>query len=63
MITKTDKKFSEMEEVVKEGGEINHEEEALSLLELEEAGIEIKWVGYSRKEALKARKKYERISG
>ena len=63
LITKTDKKFTEIEEVVKEGGEINHEEEALSLLEFEEAGIEIKWIGYSRKEALKARKKYERISG
>ena len=62
LITKTDKKFSEMEEVVKEGGEVNHEEEALSLLEFEEAGIEIKWVGYSRKEALRIKKKYERIS-
>ena len=62
MITKTDKKFSEMEEVVKEGGEVNHEEEALSLLEFEEAGIEIKWIGYSRKEALRIKKKYERIS-
>lgn len=63
LITKTDKNFTEMEKVIKEGEEINHEEEALSLLEFEEAGIEIKWVGYSRKEALKVRKKYERISG
>lgn len=63
LITKTDKKFAEMEEVIMEGGEVNHEEEALSLLEFEEAGIEIKWVGYSRKEALKIKKKYERISG
>ena len=63
LITKTDKKFAEMEEVIKEGEEINHEEEALSLLEFEEAGIEIKWVGYSRKEALRIKKKYERISG
>ena len=63
LITKTDKKFAEMEEVIKEGGEVNHEEEALSLLEFEEAGIEIKWVGYSRKEALRIKKKYERISG
>ena len=52
-----------MLEVLTEGGEINHEEEALSLLEFEEAGIEIKWVGYSRKEALRIKKKYERISG
>ena len=63
LITKTDKNFSEIEEVIKEGGEINHEQEALSLLEFEEAGIEIKWVGYSRKEALRIKKKYERISG
>lgn len=63
LITKTDKKFAEMEEVIMESGEVNHEEEALSLLELEEAGIEIKWVGYSRKEALRIKKKYERISG
>ena len=63
LITKTDKKIKEMEEVIVEDGEINHEEEALSLLEFEEAGIEIKWVGYSRKEALRIKKKYERISG
>ena len=63
LITKTDKKFAEMEEVIVEGGEINHEEEAFSLLEFEEAGLEIKWIGDSRKEALKVRKKYERISG
>ena len=63
LITKTDKKIKEMEEIIVEGGEINHEEEALSLLEFEEAGIEIKWVGYSRKEALRIKKKYERISG
>lgn len=63
LLTKTSKKFSKIEEVIVEGGEVNHEEEALSLLEFEEAGIEIKWIGYSRKEALKARKKYERISG
>ena len=62
-ITKTKNKFNEMLEVLTEGGEINHEEEALSLLEFEEAGIEIKWVGYSRKEALRIKKKYERISG
>ena len=62
LITKTDKKFSEMEEVVKEGGEVNHEEEALSLLEFEEAGIEIKWIGYSRKEALRIKKQYERTN-
>lgn len=60
---KTEEQIREMEEVIKEGGEINHEQEALSLLEFEEAGIEIKWIGYSRKEALKVRKKYERISG
>lgn len=63
LITKTDKKFAEMEEVIMESGEVNHEEEALSLLEFEETGIEIKWVGYSRKEALRIKKKYERISG
>ena len=63
LITKTDKKFAEMEEVIMESGEVNHEEEALSLLAFEEAGIEIKWVGYSRKEALRIKKKYERISG
>ena len=62
-ITKTKNKFNEMLEVLTEGGEVNHEEEALSLLEFEEAGIEIKWVGYSRKEALRIKKKYERISG
>lgn len=63
LLTKTSKKFSKIEEVIVEGGEVNHEEEALSLLEFEEAGIEIKWIGYSRKEALKIKKKYERISG
>ena len=63
LITKTDKKFAEMEEVIMESGEVNHEEEALSLLAFEEVGIEIKWVGYSRKEALRIKKKYERISG
>ena len=63
LITKTDKKIKEMEEVIVESGEIDFEKEALSLLAFEEAGIKIKWVGYSRKEALKARKKYERISG
>ncbi|WP_369711618.1 hypothetical protein AB8B22_03045 [Leptotrichia sp. HSP-334] len=63
LITKTDKKFAEMEEVIMESGEVNHEEEALSLLAFEEVGIKIKWVGYSRKEALRIKKKYERISG
>ena len=63
LLTKTSKKFSKIEEVIVEGGEVNHEEEALSLLEFEEAGIEIKWIGYSRKEALKIKKKYKRISG
>ena len=63
LITKTDKKFAEMKEVIMESGEVNHEEEALSLLAFEETGIEIKWVGYSRKEALRIKKKYERISG
>ena len=63
LITKTDKKFVEMKEVIMESGEVNHEEEALSLLAFEEVGIKIKWVGYSRKEALRIKKKYERISG
>ena len=52
-----------MKEVIMESGEVNHEEEALSLLAFEEVGIKIKWVGYSRKEALRIKKKYERISG
>ena len=63
LITKTDKKIKEMEEVIVESGEIDFEKEALSLLAFEEAGIKIKWVGYSRKEALRIKKKYERISG
>lgn len=32
---KTEEQIREMEEVIKEGGEINHEQEALSLLEFE----------------------------
>lgn len=57
-ITKTKNKFNEMLEVLTEGGEVNHEEDMLSLLDLEEAGFGIKWVGkgYSREKALKIRK-------
>ena len=57
-ITKTKNKFNEMLEVLTEGGEIDHEEDMLSLLEFEEAGFDIKWVGkgYSREKALKIRK-------
>jgi len=47
-----------MLEVLTEGGEIDHEEDMLSLLGFEEAGFDIKWVGkgYSREKALKIRK-------
>ena len=52
-ITKTDKKFEEIKDVIIEGGEPDFKEDMLELLKFEEAGIKIKWVGYSRKMALK----------
>ena len=54
LITKTDKKFREIEEVIKEGG-TDFEKDMLELLKFEEAGFKIKWAGYSRKQALKLR--------
>ena len=55
LITKTDKKFKEIEEVVKESEKENFEKDMLELLKFEEAGFKIKWAGYSRKQALKLR--------
>ena len=55
LITKTDKKFKEIEEVIKEGEETDFEKDMLELLKFEEAGFKIKWAGYSRKQALKLR--------
>ena len=55
LITKTDKKFREIEEVIKEGGETDFEKDMLELLKFEEAGFKIKWASYSRKQALKLR--------
>ena len=55
LITKTDKKFREIEEVIKEGEKENFEKDMLELLKFEEAGFKIKWAGYSRKQALKLR--------
>ena len=55
LITKTDKKFREIEEVIKEGGKTDFEKDMLELLKFEEAGFKIKWAGYSRKQALKLR--------
>jgi hypothetical protein len=55
LITKTDKKFREIEEVIKEGGETDFEKDMLELLKFEEARFKIKWAGYSRKQALKLR--------
>ena len=55
-ITKTDKKFEEIKDVIIEGGEPDFKEDMLELLKFEEAGIKIKWVGYSRKQAFKLKK-------
>ena len=55
LITKTDKKFKEIEEVIKEGGETDFEKDMLELLKFEEAGFKIKWASYSREQALKLR--------
>ena len=55
LITKTDKKFREIEEVIKEGGETDFEKDMLELLKFEEVGFKIKWACYSRKQALKLR--------
>ena len=52
-ITKTDRKFEEIKDVIIEGGEPDFKKDMLELLKFEEAGIKIKWVGYSRKTALK----------
>lgn len=52
-ITKTDKKFEEIKQVIIEGGEADFEQDAISLLAFKEAGIEIAWIGYKRKEAMK----------
>ena len=55
LITKTDKKFREIEEVIKEGGETDFEKDMLELLKFEEVGFKIKWACYSKKQALKLR--------
>ena len=55
LITKTNKKFSEIEEVIREGKKENFEKDMLELLKFEEAGFKIKWAGYNRKQALKLR--------
>ena len=55
LITKTNKKFSEIEEVVKESEKENFEKDMLEFLKFEEAGFKIKWIGYNRKQALKLR--------
>lgn len=55
LITKTDNKFREMEEVIKEGGETDFEKDMLELLKFEEAGFDVRWIGYNRKQALKLR--------
>ena len=55
LITKTNKKFSEIEEVIREGEKENFEKDMLELLKFEEAGFKIKWAGYNRKQALKLR--------
>ena len=52
-ITKTDRKFEEIKDVIIEGGEPDFKKDMLELLKFEEAGIKIKWVGYSRKTVLK----------
>ena len=56
LITKTKNKFNEILEVLTEGGKINYVEDMLELLKFEEAGFDVKWIGYSRKQALKLRK-------
>ena len=56
LITKTDKKFREIEEVIKKGEETDFERDMLELLKFEEAGFDVRWIGYSRKQALKLRK-------
>jgi hypothetical protein len=60
-ITKTDKKFEEIKEVILEGGEADFEQDAITLLGFEEAGLEIAWIGYKRKEAIKI-KNSQRLS-
>ena len=60
-ITKTDKKFEEIKEVILEGGEADFEQDAITLLAFEEAGLEIAWVGCKRKEAMKI-KNSQRLS-
>lgn len=57
LITKTDKKFKEIEEVVKESEKENFEKDMLELLKFEEAGFKIKWIGYNRKQALKLKER------
>ena len=57
LITKTDKKFREMEEVIKEGGETDFEKDMLELLKFEEAGFDVRWIGYNRKQALKLKER------
>lgn len=56
LITKTKNKFNEILEVLTEGGKINYVEDMLKLLKFEEAGFDVKWIGYSKKQALKLRK-------
>ena len=60
-ITKTDKKFEEIKEVIIEGGEADFEQDAMTLLAFEEAGLEIAWIGCKRKEAMKI-KNSQRLS-
>ena len=57
LITKTDKKFKGIEEVVKESEKENFEKDMLELFKFEEAGFKIKWIGYNRKQALKLKER------
>ena len=56
LITKTDKKFKEIEEVIKESEREDFEKDMLELLKSEEVGLKINWIGYNRKQALKLKK-------
>ena len=57
LITKTNKKFSEIEEVIKENEKTDFKKDMLELLKFEEAGFKIKWIGYNRKQALKLKER------
>ena len=59
LITRTDKKFKEIEEVIKESEKEDFEKDMLALLKFEEAGFKVKWIGNNRKKALKLREKFK----